>query len=47
MIELKNAFRLLFHKDLEREVGGDVSGYFKRFLVSMIAVKNKNNKKIF
>lgn len=28
----------VYKKDLEKAVGGDVSGYFKRFLVSLTAV---------
>ena len=46
MMELKSAFRALFNKDLEKEVGSDVSGYFKRFLVSLIAVILVFNAKI-
>jgi hypothetical protein len=42
MTELKSAFRTLYGKDLEREVGSDVSGYFKRFLVSLIASGRSN-----
>lgn len=38
MHELKNAYKVMFKKDLEKAVSGDVSGYFKRFLVSMSAV---------
>lgn len=37
MVELKNMFKLLFNKDLEREVSGDLSGYFKRLVVSLAA----------
>ena len=43
MIELKNAYRQMYHKDLEREVGGDVSGYFKRLMVSLAAAHRSDN----
>ncbi len=37
MIELKNAFRTLFNKDLESALRSESSGYFKRFLTSLSA----------
>ena len=37
MIALKNAYRTIYKRDLEGEIRGDVSGYFQRFLVSLIA----------
>ena len=37
MHALKNAYRQLFHKDMENDLRGDVSGYFQRFLVSLMA----------
>jgi len=37
MHALKNAYRQLFHKDMEHDLRGDVSGYFQRFLVSLMA----------
>lgn len=37
MINLKNAYKLMYHRDLEQDVKSDASGYFKRFLVSLIA----------
>ena len=37
MMELKNAFRMLFNKDLESALRGESSGYFKRFLTSLSA----------
>lgn len=36
MTALKNAYRQIYGRDLERDVSGDASGYFKRFLVSLI-----------
>ena len=35
MMELKNAFRLVFNKDLESALRSESSGYFKRFLTSL------------
>lgn len=43
MHELKNAYKTMFKKDMEKAVGGDVSGYFKRFLVSMCAGFRSDN----
>lgn len=37
MMELKQAYQQMYHKDLERDVGSDVSGYFKRLIVSLAA----------
>jgi annexin A7/11 len=37
MEQLKAAYRQVVRRDLERDVGGDVSGYFKRILVSVSA----------
>ncbi len=37
MSELKNAFRMLFNKDLESALRSESSGYFKRFLTSLSA----------
>lgn len=37
MMDLKNAYKLLHKKDLEKDVSGDISGYFKRFIVSLCA----------
>ncbi len=37
MQTLKYIFKQIYNQDLEREVGGDVSGYFKRILVSLCA----------
>ena len=31
-------FKIVHKKDLEKDVSGDVSGYFKRFIVSLCAV---------
>jgi len=39
MQALQHAYRTVYGKDLEKEVGGDTSGYFKRFLVSLIAAR--------
>lgn len=36
MNAMKMAYRQMYGRDLERDVGGDVSGYFRRFLVSLI-----------
>ena len=36
MTAMKIAYRQMYGNDLERAVGGDVTGYFKRFLVSLI-----------
>jgi len=38
MAQLKNTYRTIFNRDLEKDVGDDVSGNFKRLLVSLIAV---------
>ena len=35
---IKKKINIVFKKDLEKDVGGDVSGYFKRFLVSLSVV---------
>ena len=43
MMELKQAFRQMYNKDLEREVGSDVSGYFKRLMVSLAAAHRSEN----
>lgn len=37
MTALKNAYRQFFHKEMESDLRGDVSGYFQRFLVSLMA----------
>ncbi len=37
MQTLKYIFKQIYNQDLEREVAGDVSGYFKRILVSLVA----------
>jgi annexin A7/11 len=42
MTELKNSFRSLFGKDLEKELRGESSGYFKRFLTSLSTAHRSN-----
>lgn len=37
MNALKNAYRQFYHKEMESDLRGDVSGYFQRFLVSLMA----------
>lgn len=37
MIALKNTYKMIFKRDMENEIRGDVSGYFQRFLVSLMA----------
>ena len=37
MMELKNTYRNLYGKEMEKEIKSDVSGYFERFLVSLMA----------
>lgn len=36
MVELRNAYRTMYKKDIEKEVRSDVSGYFQRLLVSLM-----------
>ncbi len=43
MQELKQAFKTMYHKDLERDVSSDVSGYFKRLIVSLAAAHRSDN----
>jgi annexin A7/11 len=43
MQELKQAYKTMYHKDLERDVSSDVSGYFKRFIVSLAAAHRSDN----
>jgi annexin A7/11 len=43
MIALKNAYRQMYGRELEHEVGSDASGYFKRFLVSLITANRSEN----
>jgi hypothetical protein len=43
MMELKQVYKQMYHKDLEREVGSDVSGYFKRLMVSLAAAHRSDN----
>jgi len=40
---LKQTYRQMYYKDLEKEVGGDASGYFKRLLTSLAAGNRSNN----
>jgi annexin A7/11 len=40
---LKQTYRQMYNRDLEREVGGDVSGYFKRLLTSLAAGHRSDN----
>ncbi len=43
MNELKKAYTALFKRNLEEDVKDDVSGYFKRFLVSLMATHRQEN----
>jgi len=36
ILQLKNIYRQLFHKEIEKDIQGDVSGYFMRILVSIL-----------
>lgn len=36
MIQLKNAYRQMYSRNIEEDVRSDASGYFKRFLVSLM-----------
>lgn len=42
MRDLKDAYRRMYGKDLENEVSGDVSGYMRRLLVSLITANRSN-----
>ena len=43
MVELRNAYKQVFNRNMEEDVKDDVSGYFKRFLVSLIAAHRLND----
>jgi hypothetical protein len=40
MAEIKEAYKRMYGKDMESSVKSDVSGYFKRLLVSLMNVKH-------
>mgnify|MGYP002785933301 CR=1 FL=1 len=42
MMELKNAYRHMYNRNLEDDIKDDVSGYFKRFLISLMAAQRSN-----
>jgi hypothetical protein len=39
MAEIRDAYKRMYGKDMESSVKGDLSGYFKRLLVSLMNVK--------
>jgi hypothetical protein len=43
MIELRNAYRFMYNRNMEEDVKDDVSGYFKRLLVSLMAAHRLND----
>lgn len=43
MMQLKTAYQQLYHGNMEKDVGSDASGYFKRFLVSLMASHRSEN----
>lgn len=43
MLELKDAYRRMYNRDLEKDVRGDTSGYFKRLIVSLAAAHRSDN----
>ncbi|CAF0853823.1 unnamed protein product [Brachionus calyciflorus] len=43
MMQLKAAYQQMYHGNLEKDVGSDASGYFKRFLVSLMASHRSEN----
>ncbi|CAM6054064.1 unnamed protein product, partial [Sphagnum tenellum] len=42
MNELKNIYRQIYGRDLERDCTGDVSGYFRRLVVSLLAARRSD-----
>ncbi len=43
MLELRYAYKQLYGRDMESEVTGDTSGYFKRFLVSLMTANRSES----
>jgi len=43
MMQLKAAYQQLYKGNMEKDVGGDASGYFKRFMVSLMASHRSDN----
>lgn len=43
MIELKNTYRRMYNRNIEDDVKDDLSGYFKRFLISLMSGNRLNS----
>jgi annexin A7/11 len=43
IIALRDAYRVMYHRNLEQDVKSDVSGYFERLLVSLMAGHRLND----
>lgn len=43
---IKQSYQKLFGRDLEKDVAGDTSGYFKKFLISLLQAYRDENKNV-